>query len=92
MKDVIKLTGEMKEINLEEAKEDLEYYLIQIKKAIGSNATTLSYLENIKEESELYDLTERKINIIEASGTAISFIYELEEVLYKIEELIKVGD
>lgn len=91
MSDVIKLTGEMKEINLEETKEDLEYYLIQIKKAIDSNSKTLSYLADIQEEAEIdEDISkERSTEIYEASEMAISLIYKLEETLYEIKKILK---
>lgn len=91
MSEVIKLTGEMKEINLEDTKEDLEYYLKHIKVAIDSNAVTLRSLADIQEESEIDEtLTEeRKNEIYEASEMAISFIYELEEILYKFKNILK---
>lgn len=91
MKDVIKLTGEMKEVNLEETKEDLEYYLIQIKQAIDSNAKTLTYLDNLQEESTIDEeiSEERKTEIYEASEMAISLIYKLEETLYEIKKILK---
>lgn len=91
MKDIIKLTGEMKEINLEETKEELEYYLIQIKKAIESNSKTLSYLADIQEEAEIDEAItkERSTEIYEASEMAISLIYKLEETLYEIKKILK---
>lgn len=91
MKDVIKLTGEMKEINLKETNEDLEYYLIQIKKAIDSNSKTLSYLANIQEEAEIdEDISkEHSVEIYEASEMAITLIYKLEETLYEIKKILK---
>ena len=91
MKDVIKLSGEMKEINLEEAKEELEYYLIQIKEAIESNSKTLSHLADIQEEAEIdEDISKkRSAEIYEASEMAISLIYKLEETLYEIKKILK---
>lgn len=91
MKDVIKLTGEMKEINFEETNEELEYYLIQIKEAIESNSKTLSHLADIQEEAEIdEDITkERSAEIYEASEMAISLIYKLEETLYEIKKILK---
>lgn len=91
MKDIIKLSGEMKEINLEETKEDLEYYLFQINKAIDSNAKTLTYLDNIQEETTIDEeiIEERKTDIYEASEMAISLIYKLEETLYEIKKILK---
>ena len=69
--------------------EDLEYYLIQIKKAIDSNAKTLTYLDKIQEITIDEEITEeRKTDIYEASEMAISYIYELEEVLYKIKRML----
>ena len=91
MSDIIKLTGEMKEINLEETKEDLEYYLIQINKAIDNNAKTLTFLDNLQEEAEIdEDISkERSAEIYEASEMAISLIYKLEETLYEIKKILK---
>lgn len=91
MSEVIKLSGEMKEINLEDTKEDLEYYLFQIKQAIDSNTRTLTFLENLQEESTIDEeiSEERKTEIYEASEIAIGYIYEFEEVLYKIKNMLK---
>ena len=72
-------------------KEELEYYLIQIKEAIESNSKTLSHLADIQEESTIDEeiSEERKTEIYEASEMAISLIYKLEETLYEIKKILK---